>query len=86
MYLMNNDGKNKGNVEVDATDVPVISSIANLIAGIEFPIDKKGIVSYVQDNKEKSNESEQILNVIQQLPENQYQTMSDITKAIENNV
>jgi hypothetical protein len=86
MYLMNNDGKNKGNVEVDATDVPVIASIANLLAGIEFPIDKKGIVSYAQDNKEKSNESEQILNVIQQLPENQYQTMSDITKAIENNV
>lgn len=83
---MNNDGKNKGNVEVDATDVPVIASIANLLAGIEFPIDKKGIVSYVEDNKEKSNESEQILNVIQQLPENQYQTMSDITKAIENNI
>jgi hypothetical protein len=83
---MNNDGKNKGNVEVEATDVPVIASIANLLAGIEFPIDKKGIVSYVEDNKEKSNESEQILNVIQQLPENQYQTMSDITKAIENNV
>lgn len=86
MYLMNNDGKNKGNVEVEPTDVPVIASIANLLAGIEFPIDKKGIVSYVQGNKEKSNESEQILNVIQQLPENQYQTMSDITKAIENNV
>lgn len=83
---MNNDGKNKGNVEVDATDVPVIASIANLLAGIEFPIDKKGIVSYVEDNREKSNESEQILNVIQQLPENQYQTMSDITKAIENNI
>ena len=49
---MNNDGKNKGNVEVDPTDVPVISSIANLLAGIEFPIDKKGIVSYVQHNKE----------------------------------
>ena len=83
---MNNDGKNKGNVKVDSTDVPVIASIANLLAGIEFTIDKKGIVSYVKDNKEKSGESEQILNVIQQLPENQYQTMSDITKAIENNV
>ena len=83
---MNDDGKNKGNVKVDSTDVPVIASIANLLAGIEFPIDKKGIVSYVKDNKEKSGESEQILNVIQQLPENQYQTMSDITKAIENNV
>lgn len=83
---MNNNGKNNGNVEVDATDVPVIASIANLLAGIEFPIDKKGIVSYVENNKGKSNESEQILNVIQQLPEKQYQTMSDITKAIENNV
>ena len=83
---MNNNGKINGNVEVDATDVPVIASIANLLAGIDFPIDKKGIVSYVKNNQEKSNESEQILNVIQQLPENQYQTMSDITKAIENNV
>ncbi len=83
---MNNDTKNKGNVEVDATDVPVIASIANFLAGIEFPIDKKGIVSYVENNKDKSNESEQILNVIQQLPENRYQTMSDITKAIESHV
>jgi hypothetical protein len=82
---MNNDVKNKGNVEVDATDVPVIASIANLLAGIEFPIDKKGIVRYVENNREKSNESEQILNVIQQLPENQYHIMSDITKAIEEN-
>ncbi len=54
---MNNDVKNKGNVEVDATDVPVIASIANLLAGIEFPIDKKGIVRYVENNREKSNES-----------------------------
>ena len=83
---MDNDSKNKGNVEVDATDVPVIALIANLLAGIEFPTDKKGIIGYVKNNKEKSNESEQILNVIQQMPENQYQTMSDITKAIENNV
>lgn len=83
---MNDDGKNKGNVEVEPPYIPVIASIANLLAGIEFPTNKKGIVSYLQDNKEKSNESEQILNVIQQLPENQYQTMSDITKAIENNV
>ena len=83
---MVNDTKNKGNIEVDATDVPVISSIANLLAGIKFPVDKKGIIVYVENNKEKSSESEQILNVIQQMPENQYQTMSDITKAIENNV
>jgi hypothetical protein len=83
---MNNDDKTKVNVEVDATDVPVIASIANLLAGIEFPIDRKGIVSYVENNKERSDESEQILNVIQQLPENQYQNMSDIIKAIENNV
>jgi hypothetical protein len=83
---MNDDSKNKRNVEVDATDVPVIASIANLLAGIEFPIDKKGISSYVENHKEKSNESEQIQHVIQQLPESQYQTMSDITKAIENNI
>ena len=80
---MNDESKNKGNVEVDATDVPVIASIANLLAGVEFPIDKKGIVKYVESNKEKSDESEQILNVVQELPESQYQTMSDITKAIE---
>ncbi len=80
---MNDESKNKGNVDVDATIVPVIASIANLLAGIEFPIDKKGIVSYVESNREKSDESEQILNVVQELPENQYQTMSDITKAIE---
>jgi Protein of unknown function (DUF2795) len=83
---MNDDSKNKRNVEVDPTDVPVIASIANLLAGIEFPIDKNGISSYVENNKEKSNESEQIQYVIQQLPEGQYQTMSDITKAIENNI
>ncbi|MBA3978880.1 MAG: DUF2795 domain-containing protein [Nitrosopumilus sp.] len=80
---MNDESKNKGNVDVDPTDVPVIASIANLLAGVEFPIDKKGLVKYVESNKEKSDESEQILNVVQELPESQYQTMSDITKAIE---
>jgi hypothetical protein len=40
----------------------------------------------MENNRDWSNESEQILNVIQQLPENQYQTMSDITKDIEANV
>ena len=83
---MDNNSKNIWNVEVDATDVPVIASIANLLAGIELPTDKKGIIGYVENNKEKSRESEQILNVIQKMPENHYQTMSDITKAIENNV
>ncbi len=83
---MNDESKNKGNIGVEATDVPVIASIANLLAGIEFPIDKKGIIGYVNNNKEKSDESEQILNVVKQLPEEQYQTMSDITKAIEANI
>ncbi len=53
---MRNDSKDKGNVEVDATDVPVIASIANLLAGIEFPVDKKGIIGYVENNKEKSSD------------------------------
>ena len=70
-------------VDVDAEETPIIASVANFLSGIEFPVDKKAIINYVENNKEQANDYTEILNVLHQLPDRQYQTMADITQAIE---
>ncbi len=70
-------------VDVDAEETPMIASIANFLSGIEFPVDKKEIINYAENNKAQARDSTEILNVLYKLPYMQYQTMADITQAIE---
>ncbi len=49
----NNDNNNnaEGHIHIDTKDIPAIASMTNFLAGIEFPIDKKEILNFVENKK-----------------------------------
>ena len=83
----NTDDNNNagGHVDVDTRDIPAIASMANFLAGIEFPIYKKEILNFIESKETQSEKAQDILNVLHKLPDRQYQTMADITQDIEEN-
>jgi hypothetical protein len=80
-----NNNNTEGHVDVDVKDIPAIASMANFLAGLEFPLDKKEIVDYVESKNTQSDKSQDILDILHKLPDKQYQSMVDITQAIEEN-
>lgn len=54
------------------------ANISSYLGGIDFPADKKDIVDHVKGNGAKSD----VIEVVEALPERQYETMADVMKGV----
>jgi hypothetical protein len=55
--------------------VPQFADLAHALRGIELPQDKQGLLDYVSENGD-----DDIIQLIEDLPEREYHTMADIMK------
>lgn len=55
------------------------SNIALHLKGIDFPCGKKDLVTHVR----KSNPDEKVMNVLEELPERQYNTMAEVMEGFK---
>ncbi|MBD0359629.1 MAG: DUF2795 domain-containing protein [Nitrososphaeraceae archaeon] len=79
-YPSGKGGKAGG--KVGATASTSAAAVAKMLSGIEFPKDKNELVDYAKENKAKVKSSDQIIEVIKELPDRKYHNMVDIEKAI----
>ena len=68
--------------KVAATASTSAAGIAKMLSGIEFPKDKNELVDYAKENKSKVKSSDEIIEVIKELPDRKYHNMVDIEKAL----
>jgi hypothetical protein len=68
--------------KIAATASTSAAAVAKLLSGIEFPKDKNKLVDYAKENKSKVKSSDEIIEVIKELPDRKYHNMADIEKAL----
>jgi hypothetical protein len=73
-------GKTGGRVA--ATRAPSAAAIAKILSGVDFPKKKEELVRHAEGNKQKVDASEEIIQVIHELPERTYSNMADVEKAL----
>lgn len=54
------------------------SNILHHLKGVDFPADKSGLVAQAEKNHAESD----ILDIIRQMPDTQYQSMADVLKGV----
>jgi hypothetical protein len=62
-------------------DFPYTASVGQVLKDIEFPTDKYSIIEYVQEKQSTMPESNEILSILQQIEERDYDNVADIAKA-----
>lgn len=68
-----------GRRDKTVSDFPKAAALAQILKDLEFPADKKQIEQFVeQSDKPESNE---ILSIVKNLDDKQYQNVSDVTEA-----
>jgi hypothetical protein len=65
-----------------ATKAASAAAISKVLAGIEFPEDKRKIIEYAERNKRKVDEPEVVINTIKEIPDRTYHNMADVEKAL----
>jgi Protein of unknown function (DUF2795) len=71
-----------------ATSSVSAAAIAKLLAGIDFPKSKSSLKSYAKRNKANysdPNENE-ILNILNRLPDKEYRNMADVEKSVGSSI
>jgi hypothetical protein len=73
-------GKKGG--KVAATKSASAAALAKILAGIRFPKNKSELLDWTRKHKSKIKEAEQIITIIQEMPDKKYQNMADVEKAL----
>jgi uncharacterized membrane protein YfbV (UPF0208 family) len=73
-------GKKGG--KVAATKSASAAALAKILSGIRFPKNKTELLDWAREHKSKVKEAEQIITVIQEMPDRKYQNMADVEKAL----
>ncbi len=76
----NNAGSTRGEKggEVAANRTVSAASVAKTLSGLDFPKNKQDIVNYAEQNKEKVEDSDAVINTIKQIPDREYNGMADV--------
>lgn len=53
------------------------SSIIDFVKGMDFPCTKEDLINHAEDN----NAPDRVINILQKLPDREYQSMTDLTEA-----
>ncbi|WP_110651301.1 DUF2795 domain-containing protein [Salinicola peritrichatus] len=54
------------------------ANVSNYLGGIDFPADKQDLVEHAKKNSAESD----VMEVIEALPEGQYESMADVMKGV----
>ena len=68
--------------KIAATASTSAAAIAKILSGIEFPKNKNELLDYAKKNKAKVESSDEIIEVIKELPDIKYHKMADVEKAL----
>jgi hypothetical protein len=68
--------------KVAATASTSAAAVTKMLSGIKFPKDKNKLVDYAKEKKSKVKSSDEIIEVIKELPDRRYDNMADIEKAL----
>ena len=55
-------------------------NIMKHMKGVKFPADKNQLLSLVEQNRSRSQDTDMVMDVIKQIPEKEYNSVSDIVK------
>ena len=67
--------------EKTINDFPYTAAIAQALTGLHFPANKKNIIEYVQHKQSIKADGDEILSVLQQIQEKNYDTVADVTRS-----
>jgi len=67
--------------EKTINDFPYIATLGRVLKDLEFPSSKYAIIRYLQQKHSDMSESSEILSILQQIEEKDYQNVADIAKA-----
>ena len=67
--------------EKTINDFPYVATLGRVLKDLQFPTDKYRIIQYLQRIQSTIPESSEILSILQQIEERDYQNVSDIAKA-----
>src|SRR5215212_4491992 len=65
-----------------AARTPSAAAIAKILSGIDFPKKKEELVRHAEENRQKVESSEKIIQIIRELPKKTYSNMADVEKAL----
>jgi hypothetical protein len=74
-------GGKKGG-KVAATKSSSAAALAKILAGIRFPKNKSELLDWAREHKSKVKAAEQIITIIQEMPDRKYHNMADVEKAL----
>jgi hypothetical protein len=67
--------------EKTINDFPYLAALGRVLKHLQFPTDKYKIIEYLQQKQSTLPESSDILSILQQIEERDYQNVADVAKA-----
>jgi hypothetical protein len=80
MQVPGRGGKRGGRTA--ATKVPSAASIAKVLSGARFPINRDSLLRHAKTNRAKTGVAEEVVEVIRQLPDRTYDSMADVERGL----
>jgi citrate synthase len=65
-----------------ASKAPSAAAIAKILSGADFPKDKQGLIKHAEKNKKKVKAAEQVIQLMRELPDRNYNNMADVEKGV----
>jgi len=62
-------------------DFPYAATVARVLKDLEFPADKHKIIQHIESKRTTMPESNEVLSVLQQIEEKEYNNVAEVTKA-----
>jgi hypothetical protein len=60
------------------------ASVAKILSGIEFPKNKNQLIDYAEQNKNKINDPDSVIETLKELHDTHFENMADVEKALGN--
>jgi hypothetical protein len=67
---------------IAATSSASAASIAKILSGIEFPKNKKQLINYAEQNKNRISDPDSVIETLKELHDTRFENMADVEKAL----
>jgi hypothetical protein len=68
--------------KISATYSVSAASVAKILTGVEFPKNKKQLINYAEQNKDRISNPDSVIETLNQLHDTYFETMADVEKAL----
>ena len=83
--LSNEEAPGKGGKvggKIAASSSVSAASVAKMLSGIEFPKNKNQLIDYAEQNKDKINDPDSVIETLKELHDTQFENMADVERAL----